>query len=131
MKRIPALILFSILASAAFAQTVTKVELARDNGRGKPGAVVTSFAPSDNPLHCVVHIKPLTGPIVFTGTLTAVNAGGVQNYRVASTNVTGGSGMDLIDFKFSLQRPWPTGSYRIMLQVNGKQLKEVSFDVKG
>jgi hypothetical protein len=130
MKRLTSLALFPLLASVAFAQTVTKVELARDNGRGKPGQVITSFSPSDNPLHCVVHIKPLTGTAVFTGTLIAVNAGGVQSYRVASTSLTGGSGVDLMDFKFNLQRAWPTGSYRVDVQVNGKPLREISFEVK-
>jgi hypothetical protein len=130
MKRLHGLILLSLLACLAFAQTVTKVELARDNGRGKPGQVVTSFSPSDNPLHCVVHIKALTGSGVFTGTLTAVNAGGVQNYRVASTSLTGASGVDQMDFKFSLQRPWPTGSYRIDVQFNGKPIRDIAFEVK-
>ncbi len=119
-----------MLAGSLLAQSVTKVELAKDNGHGKPGAVVKGFAPSDNPLHCVVYLKPLSGPTVFSASLIAVNAGNRRDFNVATTNISGIAGSQSIDFKFSLQNPWPVGSYRISLKSGTKTLDNVAFDVK-
>jgi hypothetical protein len=130
MKRLIPTICILILAATSFAQSVTKIELAKDNGRGKPGQVVKSFAPNDNPFHCVLQLKPLTGPTVFVGTLIAVRAADVTNYTVATTNLAAGARMESLDFKLSLTRDWPTGSYRVEVKVNGKTLKDVSFEIK-
>src|SRR5689334_15217798 len=102
-------VLILSLVSLGLAQTVTRTELAKDNGKGKPGQVVKGFAPTDNPIHCVLHLKPLTSPAVFTATLVAVHAADVQNYQVAMTNIAASAPMDLVDFKFSLPRNWPAG----------------------
>jgi hypothetical protein len=130
MKRLIPVLCILVLAAASLAQTVTKIELAKDNGRGKPAQVVKAFAPADNPFHCVLQVKPLTGPTVFVATLIAVKAADVQNYTVATTNLAAGSRMESVDFKFSLPRDWPVGSYRIDIKVNGKTLKDVSFEIK-
>lgn len=130
MRLIGTITLIAAIASSAWCQTVTRVDLARDNGSGKPGQVVRSFSTGDNPLHCVVALKPLPGPTVFNGTLIAVNAGGVQNYRVASTDLSAATGMGQVDFKFSLPRPWPAGAYRIELKANGKPIRTVNFEIR-
>src|SRR5438552_777167 len=126
----PAAFLFALfLAAHGLAQSIKKVELSRDSG-GKPGQVVAGFSPKDNPFHCLVTLKPLAAATRFTGTLIAANAAGVKNYRVASTVIGAKTGMDLVDFKFSLPRPWPTGSYRIEIQADGRALRNVEFSIK-
>jgi hypothetical protein len=130
MKKLPLLLLFSLLAALAMGQTVTKVELARDNGQGKPGEVVKSFSPADDPIHCVIRVKPLTGPTIFTGTLIAVNAEKYKNFQVATTNVSGIASTTSVDFKFRVGGSWPAGSYRIELKANGKALRDVTFEIR-
>lgn len=125
------LILISLAAiSSAFGQTITRTELAKDNGKNKPGQVVKSLSPTDNPFHCVLHFKPLPSAMVFTATLIAVRAADVKDYKVATTNISAASAMDLVDFKFSLPRNWPVGSYRIDLKVNNRPLTPVTFEIK-
>ncbi|MFI5386369.1 MAG: hypothetical protein ACHQ50_09635, partial [Fimbriimonadales bacterium] len=126
MKR-PILFFCALLFCAvAFPQTVTKIELAKDNGKGKPGQVVKGFSPTDSPLHCVIRLKPLSSTVIFTGTLIAVNAAKVKNFKIAATDLSATPGMDIVDFKFSLPRAWPVGNYKIELKANNKALRDVA-----
>ena len=129
MTRILPILLTLAISGAAAAQTVLKVDLAKDNGRGKPGQVVKSFAASDNPLHCVLHVKMLKGSMAFTGTLIAVNAGRVKDHTVATANVDTKPGTDVVDFKFSLAKPWPAGSYKVDIKAGPKLLREIDFEI--
>lgn len=125
-----ALIAAALSAIAAQAQTIVKIDLAKDNGRGKPGVVTKGFATTDNPIHCLIRMKPLKATVFFSGSLVAVEAGRVKNYRVVSTDLSGTPGMETMDFKFSLPKSWPAGSYKIDLKTNGKPLKTLTFDIK-
>lgn len=109
---------------------VTKVELTKDNGKGKPGEVVKSFSTTDRPIHCVVHVKPLGSTVVFTGTLIAVSAGTYHNFTVSTTNISAILRSEAIDFKFSIPTSWPAGSYRITVKKNNHPLREMNFDIK-
>jgi hypothetical protein len=129
MRRLSSLLPLLLLAATAFCQSVVKVELTRDNS-GKPGAAVRTLTPSDNPFHCVIQLKPLTSPMNFSGTLIAVDAGGVKDYRVVSTDIEAKAGGSQVDFKFSLPRSWPVGSYRIDVKANGKTVRTLNFEVK-
>jgi hypothetical protein len=107
------------------------MELAKDNGKSKPGEVVKSFAVSDNPIHCVVHLKPLDVTTVLTGTLIAVEAEKYRNFTVATTNITGVVGTTSVDFKFGVAKSWPEGSYKFLIKTaDGKLQKEISFEIK-
>ena len=76
-------------------------------------------------------MKALTGPVVFTATLTAVDAGGVKARLIATTNVSGVMRAESIDFKFANHQPWPTGTYRIDIKVSAKVIKSIPYEVKG
>lgn len=130
MKRLLIIFVVAFLAATALGQTVTKIELAKDNGKGQRTKVVKDLATTDNPFHCVVHLKALTSKVTFTGTLIAVDASGVKNFKVASTDLESKVGMDLVDFKFSLPRPWPTGSYKVEVKADGRLLKDIAFKIK-
>jgi|SRR5579862_1479137 len=130
MKHFFRVLLALSICSIVAAQNITQLDLAKDDGKGKPGQIVKGFASSDNPIHCVIRIKTLSGPAVFTGTLIAVNAAKVTNYPVATANLSASLGIDRLDFKFSLPRPWPGGSYKIEIKSKDKVLKDVSFDIK-
>lgn len=120
-----------MLAVVSFAQTITKIELAKDNGRNKPGDVVKTFSTDDNPLHCVVYLKALDATTVLTGTLVAVNAEKYHHFTVATTNITGVVGTTSVDFKFGVAKSWPAGSYKFEIKTpDGKLQKEISFEIK-
>jgi hypothetical protein len=38
--------------------------------------------------------------------------------------------MDLVEFKFSLPRPWPTGKYRFELKSTNGLQQNLAFEVK-
>jgi len=129
MRRVIPVLLTLAIYGVAAAQTVVKVDLAKDNGKGKPGLVVKSFSPADSPFHCVLHVKMLKGSMAFSATLIAVNAGRVKDRRVATAKVETKPGMDVVDFKFSLAKPWPIGSYKIEIEAGAKLLREVRFEI--
>lgn len=123
-----ALLSFAIVSSA-FCQTVTKVDLAKDSG-DKPGQVVTSFVVDDNPLHFLVHLKPLAEEATLSATLTAVHAGKHDNLKVATTSLASKKGTQSIDFRFRIHGPWPAGRYRIEIKDGVRLLKDLMFDIK-
>ncbi|HVT13604.1 MAG TPA: hypothetical protein VHE55_15170 [Fimbriimonadaceae bacterium] len=118
-----------ILTATALGQTVTKVDLAKDKAN-KPGEVVKAFGPEDNPLHFVVHLKPLDKPATLAAILTAVHAGKHNDYQVATTNVPAKKGTQSIDFRFRIHPPWPTGTYRIEIKAGERLLKDLEFEIK-
>ncbi len=130
MKQLATVAILIAAALASAQVVVTKVQLAKDNGRGKPGQVVSSISPSDQLFHCVVNCKPLKVETGFSGTLVALDAGGHKDYRVASVSLNASANMDLVDFKFSLPRPWPVGKYRIDVKADGRMMRSVSFEIK-
>ena|ERR1044072_6955220 len=131
MKKLVVVLVLALSAAVSFAQSITKVELAKDNGKGKPGDLVKSFSTSDNPIHCVVNLKGLETPLLFTGTLIAVNAERYRNFTVATTNISSVMGTTSMDFKFGVAKAWPAGTYRFEVKsTNGKLEKEFSFEIK-
>ncbi|HWA82719.1 MAG TPA: hypothetical protein VG820_04765 [Fimbriimonadaceae bacterium] len=117
------------LCASAWSQTVTKVELAKDRAN-KPGEIVKAFSTSDNPLHFVVHLKPLDKPATLMAILTAVHAGKHDNFEVATTNVAAKKGTQSIDFRFRIHPPWPIGTYRIEIKAGERLLKDLEFEIK-
>lgn len=131
MRKLFVVSLISLAAAVSFAQSITKVDLARDNGRGKPGDMVKSFSTTDNPIHFVVNLKGIDNPTLFTGTLIAVNADRYRNFTVATTNISSVMGTTSMDFKFGVAKAWPAGSYRFEVKTaGGKVEKEISFEIK-
>ena len=59
----------------------------------------------------------------------AVNAGGVTDHKLDSTDVTLGSGQGVADCKLTNTADWPSGSYKVDLSLNDKVDRSMPFTV--
>jgi hypothetical protein len=109
---------------------VVDIYLAKDNGKGKAGARTTQIKSTDKVFHCLVDMKPLSSDTDFSGTLIAIEAAGLKNFEVTSTMINVKKGLTLLDFKFSLPRPWPVGKYRVAIQSGAIPVRAVNFEIK-
>lgn len=109
--------------------SVASVTLAKDDGQGNDGTVVTGFHPGDGALHCVATLNKVESGSKVGLTLMAVNAGGAKNQQILSTVVTTNAITNTADGKFTLPRAWPTGTYQCVVTLNGAPAKTVDFAV--
>lgn len=130
------LIFIGVFGAAAYSQTTDKtvgvqdVYLAKDDGKGQPGAAATVFQPSDIPIYCVVQLDSTVSATVKMN-LIAENVPGVKNEtKVVSTSYTTKSGENRVDFNGRPVGKWTAGRYRADIYVDGKLSKNLSFDIK-
>ncbi|HEX2911372.1 MAG TPA: hypothetical protein VH186_11220 [Chloroflexia bacterium] len=110
---------------------VTDVTLAKDYKNDQAVNPTTTFSPTDNPIHAVVKLENPSADAKITGVLTAVNAGGEQNFEVARKDLALEAGKSYTaNFTFSLAQDWPVGQYKFDLYLNDKLEKTVNFTVQ-
>ncbi|HTK38797.1 MAG TPA: hypothetical protein VL325_09925 [Pyrinomonadaceae bacterium] len=116
--------------AALDAAAVKDVYLAKDDGSGKAGEPVTSFVTTDVPIHCVVLLdsaKPANVKMNFV----AVSVAGVKaETKVVSTSYTTKDGQDRVNFTGRPAKLWVTGKYRLDIFLDGKFVKDLSFDIQ-
>ena len=108
---------------------VESVQLAKDNGSGSHGDVVTGFHPGDGALHCVATLnKPENGSKIHFDFI-AVDAGGVKNQKLAGVDVTTDAVENIADGHITIKSPWPVGKYQCAVTLNGKPGKTLDYEV--
>jgi hypothetical protein len=141
MKRNPAwlaagLLIFVVLACNFSAGTnsnsgpVTKITMAKDNGKGDPGDETNTFSPGDHIFHCLVTLKDPKEGIKVTFVWWIVDAGGTKNEKLKELTYTTESNVSVVHGNLSSTRDWPSGKYKVEAQVNGKTEKTASFTVE-
>ncbi len=108
---------------------IASVQLAKDDGQGSNGDVVTGFHPADGAIHCVATLNKVESGSKIGMTLIAVDAAGVKNQKITSTELTTNAITNVGDGKFTLPRAWPTGTYQCAVTLNGVAAKTVDFAV--
>ncbi len=108
---------------------VASVQLTKDDGQGNDGDVVTGFHPADGAIHCVATLNKIESGSKVGLTLVAVDAGGAKNQQILTTVLTTNAITNTADGKFTLPRPWPTGTYQCAVTLNGAAAKTVDFAV--
>jgi hypothetical protein len=98
--------------------TITEMRMYRDDGSGQPGEEVTVFTPQDHTMHFEADAEGLqTGQnvkLVFTGVDTSEG----RNLDVATAETGELLVADQITGEVSLDRDWPTGTYRLDIYVD-------------
>ena len=124
---------------AAFAQdgkptmpaTVEDVYLARDDGSGKAGEVVTEFAAGDVPIHCMV-VLDSSAKVTVKMNFVAVAVPGVKaDSKVVSASYTTTELQDRVNFTGRPDGRWTPGRYRVDIFVDGRPQKRLEFSIKG
>jgi hypothetical protein len=108
---------------------VDTLQLAKDNGKGSNGDVVTEFHPADGPMHCVVTLNhPENGTQIHMDFI-AVDAGGEKNKVIQSVDLATGAIDNTADGHLTMPNPWPVGKYQCAVTLNGKPAKSLDFAV--
>ena len=132
-----AILVFCCLAAAA--QDVPKpkqpavedVYLAKDDGTGKAGDVVTEFAAGDIPIHCVV-VLATAARVTVKMNFVAVAVPGVKpDSKVVSASYTTTEKQDRVNFTGRPDGKWTPGRYRVDIFLDGKPQKQLEFSIKG
>ena len=138
MKALAVAAFFVIFTLTAFAQgdvppapAVEEVYLARDDGNGKAGDEVTSFATTDVPIYCVV-LLDANAKVTVKMNFVAVNVAGVRaETKVVTASYTTKEGQNRVNFTGRPEGKWTPGKYRVDLFLDGKPASKLEFEIKG
>jgi hypothetical protein len=117
-------------ASSGAGIRVEKIDLAKDDGKGDAGDVVSSFQSTDNPLHFVAHLSEFESGTKIKMVLTAIDAGGSKNEKVGELEKTTTAFENVLDAHWEFPKAWPVGRYKIEAFVNEKLDKSLEFDIR-
>jgi len=108
---------------------VDTVQLAKDNGSGSHGDVVTVFHPNDGAVHCVATLnKPENGTKLHFDFI-AVDAAGAKNQKIVGVDLTTNAVENIADGHMTIPKPWPVGKYQCAVSLNGKPAKTLDYEV--
>jgi len=119
-----------IVAQDESAPSVEEAYLAKDDGNGKAGEQASEFGTTDIPIYCVVLLdtqKAVTVKINFV----AVNVAGVKaGTKIVTASYTTKNGQNRVNFTGRPEDKWTPGKYRVDIFLDGKQEKNVEFEIK-
>jgi len=108
---------------------IEKTEFVKIDSNRKQVNVDSTYSPYDGPFHLFVTIANAPEDTKVKASWYAINAGGDKNKLIDAAELTVGN-LNELDFTLSLPRPWPLGSYRVDLTLNGKFDRSRAFNVK-
>ena len=109
---------------------ISKITMAKDNGRGDPGDETNTFKGSDHKIHCLVTLRnPKEGTKVTFG-WWIVDAEGTKNEKLKELDYTTDSAANVVHGHLSSTRDWPSGKYKVEASVNGNLEKTVAYTIE-
>lgn len=108
--------------------TVESITLMKDN-EGDAGAVVDGFKTTDQAFHADVKLSEMGSGATVKGELIAVKTSEGENVTVVSEEKEVGGLNNSVDFTFSLPQPWPAGSYRVDVYLDGTKVAAKDFEI--
>jgi plastocyanin len=110
---------------------VASIALMRDDGSGEPGDVVQSFTPADRKMHFEVKTTGLLSPgSKVKWVFTAVDTSSGQNIEITTVD-TDVLVANNLTATLTLDKDWPTGSYKADVFINGNLFTTVEYNVEG
>ena len=109
---------------------VSELHMAKDDGKGNPGAQTDRFGPQDRTIHCVAELKaPKAGtPIRFTWWI--VESQGAKDEKLEETDYTIKPGEEVVHGQITLPNDWPPGKYKVDVSLDGNLEQTVQFTVE-
>jgi hypothetical protein len=109
---------------------VEEVYLAKDDGKGQPGDVVSTFNPTDIPIHCIVRLDSVKIATVKMN-LTAVKVPGVKpETKVVTVSFTTKPNQNQVNFTGRPDKVWTPGTYRVDVFIDGTLAKSHDFEIE-
>ena len=106
---------------------ITKLYMSKSKG----GSEVDSYSPSDRTVYALAELSEAKPGTKVKFTWFAGDVEGYQrNSKIQDLDVTTGPREDTVFAQLTLPRDWPTGTYRVETEVNGKADKEVWYTIK-
>jgi hypothetical protein len=109
--------------------SVEQIYLARDDGKGNPGATVEKFNVSDRPVYCIIQLnteKPVAVKMIFV----AAKANRLKpETRIITVSYTTKENENGVTFNASPDGLWMAGEYRIDVYINNKLSKSRTFEI--
>jgi hypothetical protein len=109
---------------------ISEIHMAKDNGRGAPGAETASFGTDDRTIHCVVKLKEAKSGTKMRFSWWIVDADGSQNQKIKDIDYTTRSFENIVHGHLSLPRDWPKGKYKVEVYVNGELDRTINYTVE-
>ncbi len=110
---------------------IEDVYLARDDGNGQPGEVVTEFRSDDIPIHCVVLLSRAAVATVKMNFIAVRVAGVKPETKVVSSSYKTRAEQDRVNFTGKPYGKWNPGTYRMDLFLDDKPVRNVTFVITG
>lgn len=128
---IPASVVLGSLLVGCEASTanISSVGLGTGSENGKALNQTTTFQPTDREIHLVVGVSNAPDGTKVTCGWYAVNAGGVTDHKVISTDITLNGSQSVADCKLTNASDWPSGTYKVELLLNDKLDRSIPYDV--
>lgn len=106
---------------------VADVYLAKTGADGKAGEAAKVFAPTDVPLSCVITLKSTKAVAVRMHLIELADKSGQPTIKIDyKTN----GNQTRVNFKFSPEKLWAAGKYRIDVLLDGKLAESRTFEVR-
>ena len=100
-------------------------------GPGTPTGVTTTFGRNTKMIHCFALLSGLSDTAKVRTVWTVVKAAGVPaNTKAYEATIGPKKNLVSANFKLSNSNPWPVGSYKVDLYLNGKLDRTLRFNVK-
>jgi hypothetical protein len=137
VKAIFLLLIYALLTVGIYAQAqpaptppadgLEELYLAKDDGTGKAGDVVTTFSTSDIPIHCIVQLDSVRIASIKMN-LVAVKVPGVKpETKVVTTSYTTKANQNQVNFTGKPDGVWTAGRYRVDIFLDGKLARSYDF----
>jgi hypothetical protein len=118
-----------LMGCEASTANISSVGLGTGYANGKATNETSTFQPSDHEIHLVVAVSNAPDGTKVSCEWWQVNAGGVTDQKLGTTDLTLNSTTSTADCKVTNSNNWPSGSYKVALSLNDKLDRTVPFDV--
>ena len=109
---------------------VENISLARDDGHGNPGEIVSGFVSTDVPIHCLIDLSA-PAAVTIKMNFVAVKAVGLKaETKIVTAGYTTTESQNRVRFNAAPDGIWPVGKYRIDIFLNGKPAKSLEFEIE-
>lgn len=110
--------------------SVEEISLARDDGKGSPGESAIRFKAADIPIHCLINLSSTKSAVVKMN-LTAVSADGLKpETSLINISYKTNGNQNLVKFRFSPDKYWAAGKYRVDVLIDGVKSGSQTFEVQ-
>jgi len=109
---------------------LTKVHMARDNGKGDPGEETDTFNSKDRTIHCVTTLKDAKSGTQMKFSWFVVDAEGGKTEKIRDIDYTTRALENIVHGHLTLPQDWPSGKYKVEVFVNGNLEKTAQYSVK-